>query len=289
MKHLESSEEIVFSTTEHFHLDPAHPGITDSEYVFRRRFFHSICSSHRRAEAEPPLIHYTPEEEALWRRHFEQLEELHLAHACQEYLEGRRLLDFSGKRIPQARDVSHRLRAHTGFGLAPAEGLLHFRDFFSLVGKGRLPCTQFLRHHSSPEFTPEPDMLHDLVGHVPLLVHEPVTDSMRAIGRAAIIASEEELILLNRLYWFGIEFGLVESRDELKIYGAGILSSPGEIWHSLSKEVIKKPFTLDEVISTDYDPTTFQGTLFIVSSLEQLRDETMHLLSRLNLLHGGSV
>lgn len=275
-----SLPDISFSIFDDFALDPIHPGLHDSEYVFRRRFYHSLCRSHRLAGADAPLIQYNQSEQALWGEIFILLEEVHQAYACKEYLAGKLALNLSQNSIPQIRLVSNQLIQSSGFGLAPAEGLLDFRDFFGLIGKGRLPCTQFLRHPSNPAFTPEPDMVHDLLGHVPLLVDSEVTQSMRAIGKAAQTADAKALLQLNRLYWFGIEFGLIESNQDVKIYGAGILSSKGEIQHSLSSKTDKREFVLDEVISSDYDPTKYQEKLFVIKSFKQLLDATNELVAR---------
>ena len=284
MEHSEIDNSIVFSIAESFELDANHPGKADPEYIFRRRFFHSLCHAHRISGAEAPLIAYTDNERILWREVLILLEDLHAAHACKQYLVGKRALNISPNSIPQTRTLSRLLRSKTGFGLAPAEGLLHFREFFALIGSGSLPCTQYLRHHSSPAFTPEPDMVHDLLGHVPLLVDHDVITSMRAIGWAAQRADPDQLLKLTRLYWFGIEFGLIEERNDVRIYGAGILSSNGEIQHSLSSAVTRKPFVLEQVITTEYDPTRFQDTLFVASSLKQLRDATLELVSGFNFV-----
>jgi phenylalanine-4-hydroxylase len=161
---------------------------------------------------------------------------------------------------------------------------LPYRTFYSYIAERGFPVTQFLRHGSHPEFTPEPDMIHDCLGHVPGLMNADYAELLTLIGKAAVTTRYPEHVLaLKRFSWFSIEFGLIEEQGETKIFGAGILSSTGEIPFSLSDRVRHRPFVTDEVIATDYDPSRMQDLLFIIPSFAFLRRETELLVKRLDI------
>ena len=144
--------------------------------------------------------------------------------------------------------------------------------------------TQFIRHGSHPEFTPEPDMIHDCLGHVPSLLNQDYAELLTLIGKAASTTPDPEQVLaLKRFSWFSIEFGLIEEEGETKVFGAGILSSTGEIPFSLSTKVKHRPFVTDEVIATDYDPSRMQDLLFIIPSFVFLRREIEQLVKRFKI------
>src|SRR5262245_21188150 len=169
--------------------------------------------------------------------------------------------------------------------LVPAQGPLPYRTFYSYIGRRGFPVTQFIRHGSHPEFTPEPDMIHDCLGHVPPLMNRDYAELLTLIGRAvATTTNGEHVLALKRFSWFSIEFGLIEERGGTKVFGAGILSSTGEIPNSLfSAAVTRRPFVTDEVIATDYDPSRMQDQLFIAPSLPFLRRELEGLVRRLGI------
>ena len=180
--------------------------------------------------------------------------------------------------MPELADLDVRTRSAAGLALFPAEGMLASREFFGYLASGRMPSTQNLRHASRPEYTPEPDAVHDVLGHVPLLMDPSYARLVRLTGAGALRARAADLTAFERLYWFGIEFGLVEEDGETKIFGAGLLSSFGEMEHALSPRVERRPFALQEVIATPYDPTQLQPVLFVVPSLAALREATEVLI-----------
>src|SRR5262249_31340665 len=146
------------------------------------------------------------------------------------------------------------------------------------------PVTQFIRHGSHPEFTPEPDMIHDCLGHVPSLMNVDYAELLTLIGKAAATTPDPEQVLaLKRFSWLSIEFGLIAEEAEVKIFRAGILSSTGEIPSSLPPQVRRRPFVTDEVIATDYDPSRMQDQLFIIPSFEFLRGEISRLVERFGI------
>jgi phenylalanine-4-hydroxylase len=263
-------------------LEPGHPGLGDASYVARRHELFALCRRHRLEALGPPLIHYTAEETRIWRDVSPKLDELHRAHACSLYLEAKDALGISTREIPQLRDLSARLERETQMHLIPAEGPLAYRTFYSYIAKRGFPVTQFIRHGSHPEFTPEPDMIHDCLGHVPSLMNHDYAEVLTLIGRAAMTTPDPlKVLALKRFSWYSIEFGLIEEAGDTRVFGAGILSSTGEIPFSLfSKDVRRKPFVTADVIETDYDPSRMQDHLFVIPSFAWLRSEIETLVRK---------
>jgi len=271
-------------TTE-LELEPGHPGQGDDEYIERRKKLFAVCRKHRLESLGPPLIDYTPEETSIWREVSPMLDELHIRYASQIYLDAKRRLSITRDEIPQLRHLSERLQKETKMHLVPAEGALPYRTFYQYIAQRGFPVTQFIRHGSHPEFTPEPDMIHDCLGHVPPLMDQDYAELLTLIGKAvAATTVGEQVLALKRFSWFSIEFGLIEEAGETKVFGAGILSSTGEIPYSLqSPEVKRAPFVTDVVIATDYDPSRMQDHLFVAPSLPFLRRELEGLVKRFKL------
>src|SRR6186713_2444151 len=238
-------------------LEPGHPGLGDLAYIERRRELFDLCRRHRLERLGPPFIEYTREETRIWREVSPKLNELHVRHACQIYLAAKRDLTITQTEIPQLRTLSERVKRETNIHLVPAEGALPYRIFYQYIGQRGFPVTQFIRHGSHPEFTPEPDMIHDCLGHVPPLMNPDYAELLTLIGKAATTAQDPlHVLALKRFSWFSIEFGLIEEAGQVKVFGAGILSSTSEIPFSvLSPEVTRRPFVTAEVIETDYDPS----------------------------------
>jgi phenylalanine-4-hydroxylase len=265
-------------------LEPGHPGIGDAEYVARRHELFALCRRYRLGGLGPPVIEYSAEEQRIWREVSPRLDELHVRHASRIYLDAKRELGISGRVIPQLRTLSEHLTTRTGMHLVPAEGPIAYRIFYSYIAGRGFPCTQFIRHGSKPEFTPEPDMVHDCLGHVPPLLNADYADLLTMIGKAAARASSGDHVLaLKRLSWFSIEFGLIEEEGETRVFGAGILSSLGEIPFSLSASVERRPFVTAEVIETDYDWSRMQELLFVIPSFSVLRREVAGLVARMGI------
>ncbi len=262
-------------------LEPGHPGLGDDDYIGRRHELFALCREHRLKHLGPPLIAYTAEEQRIWREVSLKLDELHAAHASRIYLDAKRDLGISEQEIPQLRHLSGHLERVSGMHLVPAEGPIPYRTFYSYIAERGFPVTQFIRHGSKPEFTPEPDMIHDCLGHVPALLNHDYAELLTLIGKAAVqVATGDHVLALKRLSWFSIEFGLIEEAGSTKIFGAGILSSMGEIPFSLSSNVEHRPFVTDEVIETDYDPSRMQELLFVIPSFHFLRREVEQLVQR---------
>ena len=263
-------------------LEPGHPGLGDEGYIARRRELFDICRAHRLANQPPPLLAYTDEEQRIWREVTPKLDELHARYASSIYLNAKRELRISEQEIPQLRHLSAHLREVSGMHLVPAEGPIPYRTFYTYIADRGFPCTQFIRHGSKPEFTPEPDMIHDCLGHVPPLITSDYAALLTLIGKAAVaVGTGDQVLALKRLSWFSIEFGLIDEGGETRVFGAGILSSIGEIPNSLfSRDVERRPFVTEEVIETDYDPSKMQDLLFVLPSLTFLRSEVERLVTR---------
>jgi phenylalanine-4-hydroxylase len=266
-------------------LEPGHPGLGDEGYIQRRKDLFALCRRHRLERLGPPLIEYTAEETRIWREVSPKLDELHVKYAGQLYLQAKRELNITREEIPQLRLLSERLGPETNMHLVPAEGALPYRTFYQYIAERGFPVTQFIRHGSHPEFTPEPDMIHDCLGHVPPLMNRDYAELLTLVGKAVAATTKgDQVLALKRFSWFSIEFGLIEEAGEVKVFGAGILSSTGEIPYSLfSPEVTRQPFVTDVVINTDYDPSRMQDRLFVAPSLPFLRRELEGLVRRFGL------
>ena len=266
-------------------LEPGHPGLGDEGYIQRRKELFALCRKHRLQNLGPPLIDYNAEETRIWREVSPKLDELHFRYACRIYLNAKRELAITRDEIPQLRHLSDRVRRETNMQLVPAEGALPYRTFYEYIAQRGFPVTQFIRHGSHPEFTPEPDMIHDCLGHVPPLMNPDYAELVTLIGKAAATTrAGEQVLALKRFSWFSIEFGLIEEAGATKVFGAGILSSTGEIPYSInSPEVKREPFVTDVVINTDYDPSRMQDHLFIAPSLPFLRRELENLVRRFGI------
>ena len=244
-----------------------------------------MCRKHRLDQLGPPLIQYTPEETRIWRDVSPKLDELHRQHASQIYQKAKRELAITREQIPQLKHLGERVRQETNMHLVPAEGALPYRTFYEYIASRGFPVTQFIRHGSHPEFTPEPDMIHDCLGHVPPLMNHDYAELLTLIGKAVATTTHGDHVLaLKRFSWFSIEFGLIDENGTTKVFGAGILSSTGEIPNSLfSKEVTRQPFVTEVVINADYDPSRMQDRLFIAPSLPFLRRELEGLVRRFGI------
>jgi phenylalanine-4-hydroxylase len=265
-------------------LEDGHPGLGDDLYVPRRRQLFALCRRQRLAGLVPPLIEYNAEEQRIWRAVSAKLDDLHQHHASRIYLDAKHRLGISQEQIPQLCHLSAHLQRQTRMHLVPAEGPLPYRTFYAYIGNRSFPVTQFIRHGSHPEFTPEPDMIHDCLGHVPPLMDQDYAELLTMIGKAVVATPHgDQVLALKRFSWFSIEFGLLEEAGDIKVFGAGILSSTGEIPFALSSKVQHRPFVTDEVIATDYDPSRMQDVLFVIPSFPFLRREVEKLVRRFGI------
>lgn len=260
-----------------------HPGAHDADYRARRNFISRLARDFRdscRQGVRPviPFINYTDEETEVWRSVYERLETAHERRACSFYLQAKRRLGITGAEIPQLIDMDRKLRRLTGFRLAPVDGLVEARAFLRRLEKRTMLCTQYVRHHSRPDYTPEPDIIHEAIGHIPSFTNEDFAAFSQFIGRGARIATDEQLEQLSRLYWFTVEFGLVEEGGGIKAFGAGLLSSSSELEHAFSDEVERRPFSIAEVIATPFDYSDMQPVLFVIPGYAELKEVTREFI-----------
>jgi phenylalanine-4-hydroxylase len=248
-------------------LPKGHPGEGDPGYIARRSALSALIASAPPPGGALPDPRYTEGETRVWQAVMERLAELHEIHAASVYLKGFRRLGMSIERPPVPGSLARELHRETGFGLVLTDGLLDARVFLTHLGQRRQPCTVYLRHGSRPDYTPEPDLVHEAIGHAPMLTDPHAARLNEVIGEAAASASSAQLQALLRLYWFTLEFGVVEERNGLRAYGAGLLSSFGELPHAFSEAVTRRPFKLAEVIAQDYAHDRMQDVLFVASSL----------------------
>jgi phenylalanine-4-hydroxylase len=267
-------------------LDRDHPGFTDTSYRTRRDAIAQLAEAYRPGQPLP-TVEYLAREHGVWATALEALRPLHRRLATSSYLAAWPILGFEPSRVPQMAEVSQRVHAAAGFRYVPVAGLVTPRDFMELLEAGLFSATQYMRHHSAPLYTPEPDVIHEFLGHAPLLADARHAEVNRLFGRATRAARDEATITaLIRLYWYTLEFGVVRERGELKVIGAGLLSSFGELGR-FEKEARLVPFDLDAIAATPFDPTQYQGTLFVADS----EDAMLAALSQrlLQITQGGAV
>lgn len=256
-----------------------HPGAHDPAYRARRNYIAGLAGQYRCDPNHVILdVPYTKQETAVWRHVSRKLEQAHARLACSFYLEAKRQLGISAFRIPQLGELSAKLTAASGFRLAPIEGLVETRAFLSWLGKRTMLSTQYIRHHSRPDYTPEPDVVHEVIGHIPMFTVPDFADFSEFIGKGAVVATDEQLEQLGRLYWFTVEFGLIEEDGETKAFGAGLLSSFSELEHAFTDEVERRPFNLEEVIHTKFDYSDMQPLLFVIPSYAYLKEVTQKFI-----------
>lgn len=268
---LPSFTDLDFEHIDQLELD--HPGANDLAYRERRDYIAS-CARKFRETGNITDVDYTAREQRVWRYVAEELEELQQKYASPFYLRAKKDLEIRTDRIPQLTEMNRRLKELTGFRLAPIEGLVETRGFLSWLSYRVMLCTQYIRHHSQPAYTPEPDIVHEAIGHIPMFTNPNFADYSQFVGHGARIANEQQLAELGRLYWFTIEFGLVEHEGDIKAYGAGLLSSFGELEHAFSDKVERRPFDLEEVINHEFTYSDMQKILYVIPSYAELKEQT---------------
>ena len=253
-------------------LEADHPGFADPAYRARRAMVDALARSHRHG-SKFPVVEYTSSENATWCEVYERLDALRRRHACREYRRAfadfERHCGFGKDRIPQGRDVSEFLESRTGFRLRPVAGLLSPRDFLNGLAFRVFFSTQYIRHESKPFYTPEPDVCHELLGHAPMFADPAFADLSQEIGLASLGASDEDIERLARCYWHSVEFGLLLEGGDRKAYGAGLLSSYGELDHACAKTSNAEFVDWDPAVAAKqhYPVTEYQPVYFVAESL----------------------
>ncbi|KAI0226058.1 hypothetical protein L0F63_005441, partial [Massospora cicadina] len=281
---LDSFAEKVLEMGEELASD--HPGAHDAAYRKRRAEITQIAKTYR--SSGHPINHrvYGAGDSYLVAKVYTRLTELFKSHACREHLHVFPLLErncgYGPNRIPQLETVSRFLKECTGFTLKPVMGLLTSRDFLNGLAFRVFHSTQYIRHHSKPLYTPEPDVCHELLGHVPLFANPDFADFSQEIGLASLGASDEDIERLSTIYWFTVEFGLCKQGGDIKAYGAGVLSSFGEMEYALSGKPEKRPFDAKLAALTKYPITEYQPVYYVAESFQDAKEKVREFADSLS-------
>jgi phenylalanine-4-hydroxylase len=230
------------------------------------------------AVVEQPWASYSRDDHATWARLFERQQQVLVGRAAREFLDNQRKFGMSPDAIPKFDELNRVLKKATGWELVGVEGLLPELTFFDHLANRRFPVTWWIRRPDQIDYISEPDLFHDLFGHVPLLLNREFADYMQAYGCGGVKAhgiGADALVNLTRLYWYTVEFGLIKQDDGLRIYGSGIVSSKGESIHCLESPAPNRlGFDLKRIMRTRYRIDTYQKTYFVIDSYRQLMDAT---------------
>ena len=226
-------------------------------------------------------VRYTEDENAIWAELYARQEQAIQGKACDEFLEGMDLLKMPRDRVPQLAEVSAKLKRATGWEVATVPALIPFGEFFKLLANKQFPAATFIRTREDLDYLQEPDIFHELFGHTPLLTNPWFADFTHHYGKLGLAASKEDRVVLARMYWFTVEFGLLQKPGEdLRIYGGGILSSIGETNYAFSSNVaLRKRFDLVDTLRTPYRIDIMQPLYFVLEDLRELYE-----LSQIDLM-----
>jgi phenylalanine-4-hydroxylase len=267
-------------------LEADHPGFTDEAYRRRRKeIVESTQDFSFAVGGRIPDVAYNEQETETWGVVYERLGRLLPHYACKQYNYILPLMEkncgYARDNIPQVQDISDFLKECTGFQLRPVGGLLSARDFLNGLAFRVFFSTQYIRHHSTPLYTPEPDICHELMGHAPMFADPDFADFSHEIGLASLGASDADIKRLATCYWFSVEFGLCRQDGGMKAYGAGLLSSFGELEYACSAQrpaggvdmfPTYLPWEPDVAASQEYPITTYQPTYFVADSLSDAKE-----------------
>ncbi|MFC4124977.1 phenylalanine 4-monooxygenase [Nocardia rhizosphaerae] len=252
------------------HLSDDHPGVDDEAYRARRNAIAALALDYTKGEPLPH-IDYTEAEQQVWRIASAELARKHEVYACAEVRAAAANLGLPRDHIPQLDEVSALLAPLTGFSYVPAAGLVPLREFFGSFAERTFHSTQYIRHHSAPLYTPEPDAIHEIIGHANQIACPRFAALYEIVGAAVgRLETDTALKFLADVFWFSLEFGVVRERDEIRCYGAGLLSSYGEIDEFRQAEL--RPLDVAAMGTITYDITHYQPVLFCGESVDQLSD-----------------
>ncbi len=220
---------------------------------------------------EKGFINYPPQDHETWAKLYDRQRALVEGHAAPEFVRGLDLLGFSRDRIPQHTDVTRRLKEFHGWGVEPVAALIPASEFFTLLSTKRFPAASFIRTPEELDYIQEPDIFHEFFGHCPLLTLKPYTEFMHAYGRIALEAKPKDRVQLFRLFWFTVEFGLINTKEGVRAYGGGILSSKEETVYAVESAVPERvPFDAVTALRTPFRIDILQPLYYVIDSYDEL-------------------
>jgi phenylalanine-4-hydroxylase len=225
---------------------------------------------------------YTSNQHAVWTELVSRRRPQVDAYACREYLEGYGIIGLQDDRLPNLRAISDRIGPRTGWSATPVSGFLPGDAFFEMLAARKFPTTTWLRSHDSLEYIPEPDIFHDVFGHVPMHAHPVFADFLQHYGSICANARNADILeRLGRLFWYTVEFGLIRQDGQIKVYGSGVISSHRECTNVIEAGCEVRDFNLDEVLATPVKVDEIQKRLFAIESFDQIYEAVQEAEKRL--------
>ena len=222
---------------------------------------------------ESGLVNWSAQENEIWTALLQKQWRLLKGRACDEYLHGLELLNLPSERIPQLAEINSVLIEATGWQVKQVPSLINFDEFFRLLANKQFPVATFIRSNEEFDYLQEPDIFHEVFGHCPLLTNPAFAHFTHTYGKLGYAASKEDRAFLARLYWFTVEFGLVNTPDGTRIYGGGVLSSPSETIHALqSQDCVQLPMQPLDALRTPYRIDIMQPIYYVLESFDSLFD-----------------
>lgn len=216
-------------------------------------------------------IDYSDLENNTWRILYERQVQVIEDRACQEFIDGVEQINMPATRIPQLNEVTEALRSATGWSVTDVPAMITPEHFFELLSNKQFPAATFIRRYEELDYLQEPDIFHEYFGHCPMIVHQVFADFLQEYGKKALSSDKKNRVLLARLFWFTVEFGLIRTSQGLRCYGGGILSSKNETIYAIESDTPKRtPFNLIDVLRTPYRVDQLQGVYFVIDSFDQL-------------------
>eukprot|EP01017_Pseudomicrothorax_dubius_P026856 TRINITY_DN3033_c0_g2_i1.p1 TRINITY_DN3033_c0_g2~~TRINITY_DN3033_c0_g2_i1.p1 ORF type:complete len:439 (-),score=77.93 TRINITY_DN3033_c0_g2_i1:154-1470(-) len=252
-----------------------HPQLKDAEYRARRDYIASVSKGYKVLDPIPD-VEYNENENKTWEYVYENLRPLQDQAMASQFIHNvhrmERECGMNKKKIPQLRPISEYLQAETGFRLRPVSGILSQREFLNSLAHRVFCSTQYIRHHSTPEYTPEPDIVHEILGHAPMFADKDFADMSQLIGLYSLGANADQLTRLGALYWYTVEFGACKEGNQIKGYGAGVASSFGEIRHFMSDKPKFEPLDPMNRLPLDFPVQTYQPIFFYGKSFKHMKE-----------------